>query len=1057
MTAPSQNTWDAPKPAVDANDSAAIAASATAARSDSLTSSARPAPSQKGASEQVPRKGLGLGTKASILAGIFGMLPVLAVGILSYRSADSSITERIAQQEIGEAEQLSDQLQQYLQERRANVLTMADTVRDFGLLEEVAPSDSEENSEAEARTDVEETIVRELTDFVQNYRTYANVAVLSLQGDVIVQSEGSARELNQSEALYFQEVLETRRPVVSEPVLAAEGSSDDRLAIYVAAPILDEGALKGVVSAKIPVDFIGSAVLLRTASSGDGTVYRLVDSSGTIIQSLPATADETELGRPITNSLADFAEVNTVNQVTGWIEAGEQGDLLNAYAPMKGFANLDWSIVTSTDTNIAFLPQRQLLETILIGTAITGIVSVLMGIVLAKRATKPVEQAAETVELLGQGKLHARMKVKGRDELAILGFNVNRMAEQIQALLQTLSQNAKQLGKQNDVLAKLARNDGLIQGDAQTAAEAFTEAISATLNIQRVSIWIDQPEEKQFRCLGSYDRGHGAQQQLPLMAVSTYFQLVADSQGLALTDIRSEEAIGELIAGNYLAPGTVSLLEVPIQISGVFVGTVRCEHTGELREWQPQEQTFVSSVANLISLALESEVLQEEVSHLLDVVSEVEDGNLIVQAQVSDRTTGLVADTFNRLIERLSGVMQQVVDTTRQVSTKANQQQTEAALVASNAERQAQEVKQVLQLTEQVEEMAQGSAQLVQASNQSLQTVQGSVEQGQQAITNLMRGIGILQEGSDRIIQQMKTLGEFVGLADQFVQDQSQIASLTQTLALNASLVSARAAEQRDPRQFAVAAREFNSIATQVSQLAQQTNNSLTSLEQRSAQIHSVVSAIDADVQGLGSLVKGFTQGVEQSSQVFSNVQVGTVEAVTAGDNISRSSVDIVKAAQSAADVVRDIARIATTSAELTQRSSQQANQMDQLSTQLLQTVEFFQLPERTANADVLDIEATPVQNHLALQSAFSNGGSTTVPQLSGESTAAAASLDEIPAPLAEAAADELSETDLIPTMEVSEVEVSESDSDASTDSHSAGALDMVAGTGIPYNPNPQS
>lgn len=956
MTAPSQNTWDAPKPAVDAEVTGTVVpsvASKTAELGEQSASSSVAPQSNSDPSSPFPRQGVSIGTKATILAGLFGVLPVLSVGILSYQSADSSITERIAQQEIGEADQLSDQLQQFLQERRANVTSMADIIRDSALLASVASDNvadaSDDAADAVAVTETEAIIIRQLTDFVQNYRSYANIAVLDLDGNVIVQSEGSARELNQRDTAHFQQVLETSRPVVTDPISANADNPDGQRVIYVAAPVLDNNEMLGVVSAKLPVDFIGNAVLLRAASSGDGTVYRLVDSSGTVFQSLPFSSQETELGQPLADSLSEFPEIEAANQVTAWIEAGEQGEQLNAFAPMKGFANLNWHVVTSTPTSIAFLPQRQLLQTILLGTAITGIVSVLLGIVLAKRATKPVEQAAKTVELLGQGKLHARMQVQGQDELATLGLNINRMAEQIQDLLQTLRQNAHQLGIQNDVLATLARNDGLIQGDAQTAATAFTKAVAETLQVRRVSIWIYQPEQQQLQCLSSYDQKQvktpALPQPLPIARVPAYFSQISGGQSLTIPDVQRHRDSRELVVGNYLAPETASLLEVPIQISGNFVGTLRCEQANSLREWQPQEQTFISSVANLLSLALESEVLQEEVSHLLDVVSEVEDGNLEIEAQVSDRTTGLVADTFNRLIERLSDVLQQVVDTARQVSIGANQQQVQAALVATNAEQQAQGVTQVLQLTEQVEEMAKGSTHLVQVANQSLQTVQVSVEQGQAAIAELIQGISILQDGSDRIIQQMKTLGEFVGLADQFVQDQSQIASLTQTLALNASLVSARAAEQRDPRQFAVAAREFNSIATQVSQLAQQTNNSLVSLEQRSAQIHSVVSAIDADVQGLGGLVKGFTHGVEQSNQVFGYVQVGAVEAVTAGENISHSGREIVKAAQSAAAVVRDIASIANKSAELTQQSSQQATQMDHLSTQLLKTMEFFQLP----------------------------------------------------------------------------------------------------------------
>ncbi|HEY9604558.1 MAG TPA: methyl-accepting chemotaxis protein, partial [Allocoleopsis sp.] len=186
---------------------------------------------------------------------------------------------------------------------------------------------------------------------------------------------------------------------------------------------------------------------------------------------------------------------------------------------------------------------------------------------------------------------------------------------------------------------------------------------------------------------------------------------------------------------------------------------------------------------------------------------------------------------------------------------------------------------------------------------------------------------------------------EFVGLADQFVQNQNQIAYVTQTLSLNASLVAARASEQRDPKQFAIVAREFGSIADQVSQLAQQTSEGLTALEQQSAQIHTAVSAVDGDVQGLGELVRQFTTGVEQSNQVFDSVQMVTGEAMQAGEAVAHYSQDIVEAAQVSAVLMREIAELANKTAQLTQLSRERSDQIDLLSAQLLQNVQFFQLP----------------------------------------------------------------------------------------------------------------
>lgn len=955
MTSPSQNTWDSPNPAVSAAD-------ATVAESTSTTgphgptkapagrwrdaSPAREAASDYGfsmsarpeAAEATPRRGLSIGLKATALAAAFGVLPVLAVGTIAYRSANVSITERIVQQELSEVDQLADQLRQYFQERIANVSTAASFIRDSRLLENDLPP--------EEQATVTREVIRGLTDFVQDYRTYASVALLDLQGNVVVQSQGSARELNQREAAYFQDAIAAGTAVVSEPVPIDPNGDTTQLAIYVAIPSrLDDGTISGVISAKIPVDFVGNAIL-RAASSDEEGIYRLVDSSGQIFQSLPVVDETAVAGQPIADQLPLFPQVSDQRQRSAWIESTNQGEFLNAYAPLQGFSDLDWSVVTSTNTRLAFLAQQQLLKTILLGSVATGVVAVLLGVVLAKRATRPVEEAAKAVELLGQGQLHARVTVRGSDELAVLGTNVNRMGSQIQALLQTLSQNAAQLGKQNNVLAELARNEALISGDAQMAAQRFAEAIATTLTTHRVSVWLYLPEAGQLQCLSSYSQGDSVPGASVVVAeVPTYFRALADNQSLAIRQAQEHETLQELITGGHLSSDTISLLEIPIQSSGNFVGSVRCEHVGEPREWKPQEQTFVSSVGNLISLALESEFLQEEVSHLLDVVSEVEDGNLAIQAQVSDRTTGLVADTFNRLIERLSEVMQQAIETAQQVSQGANQQKSQAGLIATNAEQQADGVNQILQLINRVKDLAQDAAQRVATSRASLQTLQQTVEGGQEAITNLNTGIGILQEGSDRIIQQMKTLGEFVGLADQFVQDQTQIASLTQTLALNASLVAARAAEQTDPRQFAVAAREFSAIASQVSQLAQQTNASLTVLEQRSAQIQSVVFTVDANVQRVGSLVEGFTQGVEQSNQVFTDVQTVTVETVNAEAVVAEASQEIVGAVQSATDVVRTITDIADQTAELTLNNRMQSEHMEQLSQQLLETMVFFQLP----------------------------------------------------------------------------------------------------------------
>ena len=345
----------------------------------------------------------------------------------------------------------------------------------------------------------------------------------------------------------------------------------------------------------------------------------------------------------------------------------------------------------------------------------------------------------------------------------------------------------------------------------------------------------------------------------------------------------------------------------------------------------------------------ETELMEAEVGDLLDVVSYMEEGDLTIEAQVNDRATGLVADTLNRLREKLIEIISSVLGTAQQVVQGASDLEELARTVVLNTAEQAESVAQGQALTEQVAAIATRSADQVSIANQSLKEVRDTVASGQTAINTLTESIVVLQTGSAQIVQRMKTLGEFVGLAEQFVQDQGQIASLTQVLALNATLVAARAAEQKDPKQFAGVAREFESIAGQVNDLATQTNDGLTTLQQRTSQIQTVVTAIDVEVQNLSGLVAGFTTGVEDSQSAFNSIQIATEEVVQIGLTITKSSTEIADAAGSTASYISEIAQLADRTANLTRSARQQAEAMGYQAQQLLEGIQFFRLPEASA------------------------------------------------------------------------------------------------------------
>jgi methyl-accepting chemotaxis protein PixJ len=342
----------------------------------------------------------------------------------------------------------------------------------------------------------------------------------------------------------------------------------------------------------------------------------------------------------------------------------------------------------------------------------------------------------------------------------------------------------------------------------------------------------------------------------------------------------------------------------------------------------------------------ESELLQTDVGHILDVVCEIEAGNLTVQAEVNERVTGLVSDTLNRSIESLDRIISTVVNTARSVTDNASQLEGVALETAQQAQSQAIEVRSVQVLMDKVNTLTADSRQQAIDTDAAVQSSKSAVFAGQQAMQETIDGIEMLQQGTNQIVKRTELLTEFVDLAAQFSKDQKRVASLTRVLALNASTVSSRAIRERDPEQFASLAKEFEAIARQVSTLAMDTNSSLVSLQQRTERVQTVTSGLTQDVGEIEQLVQKFTGEVSKSRQAFDNIQSVTDRVSIMGEKVNESSQDIVQVVNDTLKAIQSIAQIATVTESKATITRERVQSMGDLSRKLLEMVEFFKLTE---------------------------------------------------------------------------------------------------------------
>ncbi len=172
----------------------------------------------------------------------------------------------------------------------------------------------------------------------------------------------------------------------------------------------------------------------------------------------------------------------------------------------------------------------------------------------------------------------------------------------------SLRHRSEQMQKHRDVLLKLARSN---KSDFARAIRVITRQAATTMDVARVSYWSLQENDSALVCellhLHPADTEEEKFKGARLSATNApaYFSALALKRPIAAGDVLTHPATAGLIE-NYLQPlGITSLLDVPVWVRGEVVGVICHEHIGPAREWSAEEIDFASSLAAMVSLALE--------------------------------------------------------------------------------------------------------------------------------------------------------------------------------------------------------------------------------------------------------------------------------------------------------------------------------------------------------------------------------------------------------------------------------------------------------------------
>lgn len=166
------------------------------------------------------------------------------------------------------------------------------------------------------------------------------------------------------------------------------------------------------------------------------------------------------------------------------------------------------------------------------------------------------------------------------------------------------------LSRYQKTLRKLAQSESLNSGELDQALPAITEACSQLLQAERTSIWLFDEQRTAITLMDLFEaaeRRHSAGAMLLASDYPAYFQaLVMEEWAISAHDAHRDPRTSEF-ATDYLIPLNIgAMLDAPIRQKGRVVGVLCTEHIGWPRQWTAYEEQFTSSLATMVTLALEA-------------------------------------------------------------------------------------------------------------------------------------------------------------------------------------------------------------------------------------------------------------------------------------------------------------------------------------------------------------------------------------------------------------------------------------------------------------------
>ncbi|HEX4202814.1 MAG TPA: methyl-accepting chemotaxis protein [Ktedonobacteraceae bacterium] len=334
--------------------------------------------------------------------------------------------------------------------------------------------------------------------------------------------------------------------------------------------------------------------------------------------------------------------------------------------------------------------------------------------------------------------------------------------------------------------------------------------------------------------------------------------------------------------------------------------------------------------------------LQASIERLVDEVSGVGEGDLRIQAEVTQDALGVIADTFNFMVEQLSSLIINVKSLAQEVGKATTVTSQQMAQLVDSAQQQFGHIEQA---TNETEKMAAASRQVSEYAK-NLQALakraQGVANQGRWTVEKTTQGMERIDVNVQETSHQVQTLEQYSQEIKEVVNVIARIVMQTNRLALDASIQAAMAGDNGSG---------FGAVALGIRRLSEQTQAQTTNIEHIVNNVSAGILAVAQSMQETEQETNNGRQLIQDTGTAFKAIYNEIEQQAREINNVTQMSHQQLQSALAVAQVIHTVSEVTQRNSTGTAAVAERMQTVRLLADKLLASVGAFKLRNQQSGA----------------------------------------------------------------------------------------------------------